>query len=287
MIAFAPHAIVMQAGFFYVGPARSEDFPAVYSRPVVRCIGGEGKAHINGEEHDLKRGNVIFMPWKARVEYRTAAGQSMVLSSCHIIPDFRCDGNSFTYTVAHSEDEQDELGGVRRDAPLPGLEGVRTGYLAVDSPLRYLTNFVAARWGRDEPGQWEARYLARLLLHELREHFCRETRPRELSQLVQQALDFIDKNFSRQISTRDVARHLRCSPSTVTRHFRRELDQTPTERIHKTRIKEACRLLATSRRYVGEIARMVGVNDPYYFSKLFRRYRNMTPTEYRQRNMVF
>ncbi len=283
----APHAIVIQAGFFYVGPGRREDFPAVYSRPVVRCIGGKGEVLINGEPNELKKGNVIFMPWKAGIRYRTPADQSMVLCSCHLVPDFRSDGSDYQFAVAHRESEHGNLGGVRSDAPLEGLDGVRASYLAEDSPLLYLTNFIAGRYGRGRPEEWEARHLAQLLLRELKEHFSRETRRRELSQLLQQALDFIDENFARPISTRDLADELKCSPSTVTRHFRRELDQTPTERIHKRRIKAACRLLATSRRYVGEIARMVGVENPYYFSRLFRRYRHMTPTEYRQRNMVF
>ncbi|MFO8007624.1 MAG: AraC family transcriptional regulator [Candidatus Brocadiia bacterium] len=283
----APNAIVMQAGFPYVGPGRREVFPTVYSRPVVRCIGGEGEVLINGEAHELKKGNVVFMPWAAAVTYRTPPEQSMVLCSCHVIPEFVCDGEEFTYAVAHREGERDTLGGLRSDATLPGLEGVQTGYEASESPLRHLTNYIAHKYARQEPHEWEARHLARLLLQELREHFSRQTWRRELSQLMQQALEFIDENYARAISTRELARHLECSPSTVARHFRTELGQTPVERIHKRRIRAACRLLATSRRYVGEIARMVGIDNPYYFSRLFRRYRNMTPTEYRQRNMVF
>jgi AraC-like DNA-binding protein len=283
----APAPIVIQAGFFYIGPDQREDFPALCSRPLVRCIGGGGKVTVNGETYPLKKGGVVLIPWKSRISYRTDPDQPMILVSCHVVPDFRCSGQDFAYEAAHTEGEQAELGGERKDAPLEGLEGVRTGYLANDSPLLYLTNYVATRYGQGDPEEWEARQMARLLLREMREHFSRQGRLRELSQLLQQALDFIEENYADPISTRDLARHLKCSPSTVTRHFHRELGQTPTERIHKTRIKEACKLLATSRRYVGEVARMVGIENPYYFSRLFRRYRNMTPTEYRQRNMVF
>jgi AraC-like DNA-binding protein len=283
----APDPIIIQAGFFYIGPGQREDFPAIYSRPLVRCIGGAGEVTVNGEAYGLRKGAVVLMPWKSRVSYRPAPDQPMILSSCHIVPDFRCDGEDFAYEVAHNESEQAELGGQRRDVPLDGLQGVLTGYLANNSPLLYLTNYVATRYGQGDPQEWEARQMGRLLLREMGESFSHQTRRRELSQLLQQALDFVEENYADPISTRDLARHLECSPSTVTRHFRRELGQTPTACIHRTRIKEACRLLATSRRYVGEIARMVGVENPYYFSRLFRRYRNMTPTEYRQRNMVF
>ena len=130
-----------------------------------------------------------------------------------------------------------------------------------------------------------ARHLAGLLLAELGQYFSRENPGRELSQLVQQAIGFINEHIDEPVSTRDLAEHLRCSPSTVTRHFRRELDQTPTTTIHQRKIRRACRLLVTSRMHVGEVARAVGVEDTFYFSKLFRRYTEMSPTEYRERNM--
>ncbi len=281
------NAIVMQGGFFYMEDPRQEQFPAIHSRLLLRCIGGKGWAVINEQQYELQRGNVIFMPWKARVTYRAAPEGSMVLCSCHIVPYFRCDSGDFRWGIACSEREQEELGGERRDAPLPGLEGVMTGYWSKESPIRDLTNYVAHWYARGERREWQARHLARLVLAELGDYFSREVQHQELSQLVQRAIDFIKENADRPISTRDLAHHLQCSPSTVTRHFREELGQTPTDRINSTRIERACQLLATSRRHVGEIARMVGVEDRYYFSKLFRRHKGITPTEYRQRNKYF
>ncbi len=40
-------------------------------------------------------------------------------------------------------------------------------------------------------------------------------------------------------------------------------------------------LLATTHIPVGEIGKMVGIDDPYYFSRIFKRKYHMTPTRYR------
>lgn len=288
MTAEPGNAIVLQAGFFYIGNSSNEHFPTVHSRPVLRCIGGTGgQVVINGQPYELKRGSVVFMPWKARLTYRTGPRQAMVLCSCHIVPDFRPDSDEFDYAVAYRQEELAQFDGVMQDVPLRELEGIRTSYLARGDPLAHLTNYIASRYDQGRPEEWQARRLAGLLIAELRGHFSEAGRRQELSQLLQRALDFIDERFMEPISTRDIARHLDCSTSTVTRHFRRELRQTPVECIHRKRISRACRLLATSTRHVGQIAGMVGVQDRYYFSKLFRQYRAMTPTEYRQRNIIF
>lgn len=48
----------------------------------------------------------------------------------------------------------------------------------------------------------------------------------------------------------------------------------------------AAELLATTALRVGEIGRSVGVEDPYYFSRLFRCVRGVTPTAHRLRTAL-
>jgi AraC-like DNA-binding protein len=278
-------AIIIQSGFFYVQGGTEEYYPSVQSRPLIRGIGGNGTVSVNGRAYELRRGNVLFVPWGASLRYRAPEDGSMIVQSCHLVPEFRTDGEDITWRVANRPQEAARVGGVRQDAPLPELEGVLTGYWAMDTPLRALTNYIAEWFPREPRSEWQARHLAQVLVAELRQYFSRETPGRELSQLVQQAIDYINEHIDEPVATSDLAEHLRCDVSTVTRHFRRELDQTPTTTIHRRKMRKARRLLATTRLHVAEVARQVGIEDPYYFSRLFRRYTDTTPTQYRERNM--
>jgi AraC-like DNA-binding protein len=54
--------------------------------------------------------------------------------------------------------------------------------------------------------------------------------------------------------------------------------------VHRLRIQRAKELLQTTGKPVSEIAREVGFQDPYYFSKVFKRLANETPSRYRSPN---
>ena len=46
-------------------------------------------------------------------------------------------------------------------------------------------------------------------------------------------------------------------------------------------MERAAQLLTTTRLPVGQIGKMIGIDDPYYFSKAFKRYHRTTPTSFR------
>jgi signal transduction histidine kinase/DNA-binding response OmpR family regulator/ligand-binding sensor domain-containing protein len=71
-------------------------------------------------------------------------------------------------------------------------------------------------------------------------------------------------------------------------HFSRKIKQitnlSPKQVLVKFRLKRACRLLEQNKLTVSEIAYMVGFDHPNSFSRTFRKYYNMSPTEYLSQN---
>ena len=57
----------------------------------------------------------------------------------------------------------------------------------------------------------------------------------------------------------------------------------PIQYLNRFRIDQAKRLLTTSDKAVGEIGRLVGVPDPGYFCRLFRKLAGETPESYRKK----
>jgi transcriptional regulator GlxA family with amidase domain len=84
-----------------------------------------------------------------------------------------------------------------------------------------------------------------------------------------------------KLTAQDLAIYARCSVPTLNRLFRRYLRQSPAQWMLQQRLTEAANLLGTTQISIGEIGRMVGIDDPYYFSRIFKRKYNMTPTHYR------
>ena len=57
---------------------------------------------------------------------------------------------------------------------------------------------------------------------------------------------------------------------------------TITEYISSVRIEHAKNLLATTSAPIGSIALNVGIDDANYFTRIFKKFVGMSPTEYRQ-----
>lgn len=57
---------------------------------------------------------------------------------------------------------------------------------------------------------------------------------------------------------------------------------SPTQYILTIRVNNATSLLETTDYSMAEIAAIVGYDDPLYFSRLFRKLKGMSPSQYRK-----
>jgi len=59
------------------------------------------------------------------------------------------------------------------------------------------------------------------------------------------------------------------------------IDIAPGEFIREIRLKRAAQLLAQKHLTVTDVSFMVGYDDPKYFSKIFKKFHSVSPSEYR------
>jgi AraC family transcriptional regulator, transcriptional activator of pobA len=99
--------------------------------------------------------------------------------------------------------------------------------------------------------------------------------------LLAEVFTVIDRHRGEPLSLRDVARELGMTPGHLTTVVRRRTGRTVQEWIIERRMAEARRLLSDTMLPVAEVARRVGMPDPGYFSRLFRRTHGASPREWR------
>ena len=104
-----------------------------------------------------------------------------------------------------------------------------------------------------------------------------------LADYARQGAAFIQQNYSRAISVEDAARQAGVSRSYLYRAFQAEFGCSPSVYLTRYRIQRACQLLRHSGLPVGAVATSVGFEDPFYFSRTFRREKGVSPTEYREK----
>ena len=99
---------------------------------------------------------------------------------------------------------------------------------------------------------------------------------------VEQVKNFVQENYSRKIALSEIAHAVKVSRNYLSHLFRRHCGVTVTEFLHRTRMKEAEKLLMEGNRTVSEIAYMVGYQNYRDFHRNFVRHAKTSPKKYRQ-----
>ncbi len=103
------------------------------------------------------------------------------------------------------------------------------------------------------------------------------------SPTIRKAVRYIDVHYADPgLSLQKLAAVLKLNKCYLAAGFRKETGSTVTTRINETRISRACLRLETSDLTIGEIAASVGLPNVNYFTRLFRKQKNVTPSQYRK-----
>lgn len=99
--------------------------------------------------------------------------------------------------------------------------------------------------------------------------------------IVNEAIKYIKQNFEKKLSLQMVADYLYLSTWHLCKVIKKETGTNFVDLLHSIRVEEAKRILVETNLRVYEIADQVGYSDTAYFSKIFKRFVEMTPNEYR------
>lgn len=96
--------------------------------------------------------------------------------------------------------------------------------------------------------------------------------------------DYIDRNYKKDISAKDVAGILGYSDVYFSKVFKQLFDDNFINYLTKIRIDRAKVLLKDISFNIKEVGKSVGYADSNYFTKVFKRSIGMSPSEYRNRH---
>jgi len=102
---------------------------------------------------------------------------------------------------------------------------------------------------------------------------------------IRPAIEFIHKNYSREIRLETLAATCSLSHYHFARVFKQVTGETPVNYLNQFRIYKAAALLANSRLPISDVAYMVGFVDEGYFSKCFRTHFGISPKQYRESSL--
>lgn len=110
-----------------------------------------------------------------------------------------------------------------------------------------------------------------------------EQRPKSSEELFRQLEQYLQEHLYSQLSIAEVALQFHVSPSYISRIFKRHSQRTFVHYYMQLKITEACRLIAARPELkVKELAEALAFTDQHYFSKVFKEYTGVSPSEYKE-----
>lgn len=101
---------------------------------------------------------------------------------------------------------------------------------------------------------------------------------------LERLTEFMERNIDNgDLVVDDLVHEMAVSRSVFFKKLKSLTGLAPIEFIKEMRVKRAAQLIETGEFNMTQIAYMVGINDPRYFSKCFKQRFGMTPTEYKDR----
>ena len=94
-------------------------------------------------------------------------------------------------------------------------------------------------------------------------------------------VSYINNNYRLNLTVKQLSEDMNLSEYQIYTMFKKYINMTPIDYTNKFRITMACHLFQNRQCDIQEVSRMVGIEDPKYFSRLFTKYKGVSPSEYR------
>ena len=98
---------------------------------------------------------------------------------------------------------------------------------------------------------------------------------------VEPTLHYLRQNVDKPLTLNDMADHAGLSQPHFSRLFKKQTGYAPKDYFIHLKLQEASSMLLLSKMTVREIAALVGYDDPYYFSRIFKKTVGISPTALR------
>ncbi len=110
----------------------------------------------------------------------------------------------------------------------------------------------------------------------------RQVRKPQERDLTEKSIFYMRKHLKEKLTLEDLAQQANLSVAHYSMLFKQKTGHSPLNYLIQLKIQNACRLLDHTHLNIKEIAQQVGYDDPYYFSRIFKKIMNISPKEYRK-----
>ncbi|MEH6578978.1 MAG: AraC family transcriptional regulator [Amphritea sp.] len=229
---------------------------------LIYCLEGKGKIRINQKNFAINSGDLVVLPRGLAHQYASSTNYPWTIYWCHF----------------EGELSEDFI----RHLQLPKQKPVL--HLGLHSSL--VSEFDALLEARQSSYHLNAFINAANQLRQILTHIAL-LQPLVRSQdadsfHLEKVHSLMQARIHEQLDLDTLAASVNLSKFHFVKKYKEFTGTTPINHFIQLKIERACHLLDISSRTIAEVAFMVGYEDAYYFSRIFKKVMGISPTQYRK-----
>jgi AraC-like DNA-binding protein len=103
--------------------------------------------------------------------------------------------------------------------------------------------------------------------------------------VIDVSIEYMQNHLDKPLTLEMMASAINLSTSHYSNIFRKKTGYSPMVYFNHLKIQHACQFLQFTSLRVNEIALKLGIEDPYYFSRMFTKIMGLSPSQYRAKKM--
>lgn len=231
---------------------------------LIYCVEGKGWVEIGNVKQNISAGNFFVVPPRTAHTYGSDATSAWTIYWMHI-------------------------GGSRADAIFASIVAKFKGHRGIVNYSEQRIALFNEMYSSLERGYSSEHvlYANMCLSHFLASFYFDEkfafTGSNTPSDPAAIAIDYMKDNIGKLLTLKDIASRVNLSVSHFAGMFQKRTGFAPIEYFNHMKIQEACQYLQFTEESIKEISSRFGIDDSYYFSRLFKKLMGRSPLHYRQR----
>jgi AraC-like DNA-binding protein len=233
---------------------------------LIYCLEGKGEALIRKNRYLIEAGDFFIVPAKTAHEY--AADET----------------NPWTIYWMHFKGKTADAISIMLQQKFNGHKGFKLDSEKTIHLFNEMYNHLERGYGMEN-----LVYSNMCLLHFLATFMHTNTYTQtgnpEYKEVHNMAINFLRKNMENTLTLKDIAASVNLSPAHFSYVFKKKTGFTPIEYFNHLKVQKACQYLLFTKLRIKEIALELGMEDQFYFSRMFSKIMGSSPNEYREKRI--